>query len=151
MIENLIDDGEDDNTADDWVNIIDRGGLCHISEHAYMFFVAMEEEVQLNLKSIPDEKKTDGFKEKVLDKINSNEYVKSYWSDIANDAEEDDANTLLGMITRLWITIRGFLLMLVHGWKPINKHVRKGSRNLRLYGIPCNGIAKYADLYTFVL
>ena len=123
LIENLIDDGEDDNTADDWVNIIDRGGLCHISEHAYMFFVAMEEEVQLNLKSIPDEKKTDGFKEKVLDKINSNEYVKSYWSDIANDAEEDDANTLLGMITRLWITIRGFAY--VSAWVEAHKQACK--------------------------
>ena len=88
-----------------------------------MFFAAMEEEVQLNLKSIPNDKKTDGFKEKVLDKINSNEYVKSYWSDIADDAEEDDANTLLGMITRLWITIQGYAY--VSAWVEAHKQACK--------------------------
>ena len=74
LIASLVDNEEaNENTAEDWVNAIDRGGLCHVSEHTYMFFVAMEEEVQCNLKSIPDEKMTDGFKEKLFDKISSNE------------------------------------------------------------------------------
>ena len=62
----------------------------------------------LTLKISPDEKKIDGFKDKLLDKINSNEYVKSYWGDIVDETEEDDANTILDMITILWITIRGY-------------------------------------------
>ena len=50
---------------------------------------------------------TDGFKTKLFNKIRSNEYVKSYWSDIVDEAE-DDANTVLDMIIKLWITIRGY-------------------------------------------
>lgn len=111
LIGNLIDKGEtdDDNTAEEWINAIDRGGLCHVNEQAYMFFVAMEEEVQYNLKSTPDEKITDGFKAKLIDKISSNECVKSYWSDInVDEGEEDDSNAVLDMIIKLWITIRGY-------------------------------------------
>ena len=108
LIGNLIDDAEaDDNTAEEWIKNIDRGGLCHVNEHAYMFFVAMEEEVQYSLKSTPDEKMTDGFKTKLFNKIRSNEYVKSYWSDIVDEAE-DDANTVLDMIIKSWITIQGY-------------------------------------------
>ena len=109
LITNLVDNEEtDENTAEDWVNIIDRGGLCHISEHAYMLFAAMEEELQFNIKNTPDEKMTDGFKTQLLAKINSNKCVKSYWSNIVDEADEDDASTILDMITRLWITIRGY-------------------------------------------
>ena len=109
MITNLVDNEEtDENTAEDWVNIIDRGGLCHISEHAYMLFAAMEEELQFNIKNTPDEKMTDGFKTQLLAKINSNKCVKSYWSNKVDEADEDDASTILDIITRLWITIRGY-------------------------------------------
>ena len=39
-IGNLIYNGEtDDNTAEEWVNAIDRGGLCHVDEQAYMFLL----------------------------------------------------------------------------------------------------------------
>ena len=48
-----------------------------------MFFVAMEEEVQFNLKNGPDEKKAGGFKDKLLHKTISNEC----WSDIINETE----------------------------------------------------------------
>jgi len=51
--------GEGDGTAEDWTNLLDRGGLCHISENTYMFFVAMEEEVQLNLQQMPPLNTTD--------------------------------------------------------------------------------------------
>ena len=103
LIGNLINGETDNNTAEEWVNAIDRGGLCHVDEQAYMFFVEIEEEVHDNLKSIPDEKITDGFKAKLMDKISSNEYVKSCWSDII-DESEDDSNVVLYMI-KLWITV----------------------------------------------
>jgi len=31
--------GEGDGTAEDWANLLDRGGLCHINEDTYMFFL----------------------------------------------------------------------------------------------------------------
>ena len=110
MLVNLVDneaEGDHDlSTAEEWVNAIDRGGLCHISEHAYMFFVAMEEEVQCNIKNTPDDKITNEFKAKLKDNIT---YVKCYWSDIIqNEEEDDDADAVLDMIIDLWITIRGY-------------------------------------------
>ena len=111
LLVNLVDNEAkgDQSTAEEWVNAIDRGGLCHISEHAYIFFVAMEEEVQCNLKNTPDIKITNVFKAKLLDKIKSNTYVKCYWSDIIQHMEEDnDADIVLEMTIELWITIRGY-------------------------------------------
>ena len=40
-----------------------------------MLFAAMEEELQFNIKNIPDEKMTDGFKTQLLAKINSNKCI----------------------------------------------------------------------------
>ena len=60
-----------------------------------MFFVAMEEEVQFNLKIIPDAQITDGFKYKLLNKTCSNEYMVSYWNDMIDEAEEHNTSTAL--------------------------------------------------------
>ena len=73
-----------------------------------MFFAAMEEEVQFNLKIISDAQITDDFKDKLLNKIRSNQYVMSYWNDMIDEAEEHDASTALDMIIMLWIKIRGY-------------------------------------------
>ena len=42
-----------------------------------------------------------------MDKISSNEYVKSYWSDIIDEGK-DDSNVVLYMIIKLWTTVQGF-------------------------------------------
>ena len=34
-------------TSSRWTTIIDRGGLCHISDDLYRVFYAMEEEVRI--------------------------------------------------------------------------------------------------------
>ena len=97
----------DQSTAEEWVNAIDRGGLCHISEQAYMFFVVMEEKIQCNLKNILYDKITNEFKAKLKGNIKSNTNVKCNLSDIIQNEEDDDADAVLDMIIDLWITIRG--------------------------------------------
>ena len=48
--------------------------------------------MQYSLKSTPDKKMTDGFKTELFNKIRSNKYVKSYWSGIVDEAEENNEN-----------------------------------------------------------
>ena len=54
------------------------------------------------------------MKEKVKAQIDSNENVLFYWCIVCAEWEEDTAQILLGMISDLWITIRGFSA--VSGW-----------------------------------
>ena len=88
--------------------MIDRGGLFHISENMYTLFHAMVEEVHDHLRKTPAHKITDGFKQKLISSIASNEDVLFHWSVLTADAEEEDAQTLLKMVIELWVTIRGF-------------------------------------------
>ena len=41
----------------------------------------------------------------LIKSVQMSSYVKSYWSDIVDETEEEDADTALDMIIRLWITI----------------------------------------------
>jgi len=54
LLVNLVDSKAKgyQSSAEGWVNATHRGALCHISD--YIFFVAMEEDVQYYLKNIPD-------------------------------------------------------------------------------------------------
>ena len=75
------DDASDDSSkAERWTSMIDRGGLFHVSDSTYTLFHAMEEEVRDQLRKTPAHKTTDGFKEKLLSSIASNEDVLFYWS-----------------------------------------------------------------------
>jgi len=118
--------GEGDGTAEDWTNLLDRGGLCHINEDTYMFFVAMEEEVQLNLQAL--QVKTigqDNLKKKLLDSIAANENVLYYWSLLTEDVNDNDATKAFSMISNLWVTIRK--LTFVSAWMELHKQaLQKG-------------------------
>jgi len=41
-------------------------------------------------------------------KISENEDVKFYWSMVANNWVEEEANTLIAMMIDHWVTMRGF-------------------------------------------
>ena len=91
-----------------------------------MFFVAMEEEVQLNVNQIPSAVKAtdhDNLKHKLLESIYSNDNVMYYWSLISEDAEEIDSIKVMKMIS---------LLSQVLGWNYTSKHRRKAHKNHRL-------------------
>ena len=70
----------------------------------------------------PAHKITNGFKQKLLSSIALNEDVLFYWSMLSADVEED-AQTLLKMITELWTTIRGFAY--VSSWIELYKQASK--------------------------
>ena len=100
----LLDDGDEDH--DDsckWVDMIDRGGLTHVNTMTYYAFVSMEIELRKHLRSeqLPNLKD-------VAKIIKDSDEVQFYWSIVAADWDEEEAQALLELIIDLWVTIRGF-------------------------------------------
>lgn len=95
----------DANSAE-WVNMIDRGGLVHVTDACYQLFLAIEhatrQELQLSKVSCMD----DSFRKHLENMLNTDDDVLFNWTLITGDDTEKE-NVLLE-ITKLWITIRGF-------------------------------------------
>ena len=101
----LLDDGnEEGGTAEEWLNLIDRGSLKHINESTFQAMVAMELELRKHLQS----QKPPNFVHKVTEHILKNEDVQFHWSIVACDWEEEEAEALLEQVVKMWVTIRGF-------------------------------------------
>lgn len=88
----------------EWIRQVDRGGLFHVSEQAYLFFRALELKTRITL---PDHLKLmRGSKQSLICDVMEDEDVQSCWTMIA--VREEDAQELLQNIVELWLTIRGF-------------------------------------------
>ena len=104
----LLDDGEesDIDESEDWIQLIDRGGLTNVNDVTYHLFVAMELEIRKHLQSqSPQDVR---FKDKMTDNILKNDDVLFYWSMLSADWSEGNAEVLIHIVIELWITIRGF-------------------------------------------
>ena len=110
VMELLQDDDEDNSTTDDqeWVNLVDRGGLWHISENTFMVFRALEEGIRKHFKKIAARGLSVGRKDEITTALYADEDVQLFWSIASAEFDEESAKTLLKMIVELWITIRGF-------------------------------------------
>ena len=100
----LLDDGDEEGgTAEEWLNLIDRGSLKHINESTFQVMVAMELELRKHLQS----QKPPNFVHKIMEHILKNENVQFHWSIVACDWEEE-AEALLQQVVKVWVTMRGF-------------------------------------------
>ena len=70
-----------------------------------MLFCAMEEEVREHLQEW-DMK--EGFREQVVTAVKKNDEVLFPWCMLTADIDKEHAQTVLDMLTDLWMTIRGF-------------------------------------------
>ena len=100
MLENDYDDDEE---SEDWIDLVDRGGLVHISNSMYSSMVEMEKEVQNHLI-----KPIDNIKKSIKEGMYKNSEIRCRWSEISEDWDEEESKVLFEMIVDLWITIRGF-------------------------------------------
>ena len=94
---------------EEWMKMIDRGGLWYIKESTYSLFVALEEETRQCLKALSNQRSK--CKQEVIKMILSNEDVLFYWTIASADFEIDDEevhDVLLKMIVELYVTMRGF-------------------------------------------
>ena len=102
---------ENAGTNEEWINLVDRGGLWHVQENTFHFFCALEEEVQIQLKQLAQA--AHAARKKMLQAIAANEDVQFYWLIVTADFEDDDDETksiLLLMISELYLTCEDFHL-----------------------------------------
>ena len=91
---------------------MDQGGLFHLNDTAFDFFVSVEREVRAILPTYMSEHSAgskDDFKDKVIRAVIGSEDVHQNWALISQCLDsEDDALELLEDIITLWVTVRGF-------------------------------------------
>ena len=123
-------DSEEQGADEEWTDLIDRGGLWHVKEFTYQFFLAVEEAVRSALQKlahpIPPSKLD------MIQKITDEEDVKYYWSIVAADFEIDDHEIheiLLNKIAELYVTVHGFSY--ASGWLEKYKQRTKESTQIR--------------------
>ena len=129
------DDG-DQGTAEEWTNLVDRGGLWHVRETTFQVFYALEEGLRQYLSELSSPATTTGLKTKFVAKLVANEDVLFHWSIAAAGFDVDDVEIheiVLRMITELYITIRGFSYASawIEQYKQTQKRSTQRSKSLR--------------------
>ena len=100
----LLNDGDEDQSdSQDWLQLIDRGGLTRVNNTTFEMFVAMEHELRRHIHQgqLPN-------LEHIITSVAENEDVLFLWSLISADWEESSASALLQMVIRQWVKVRGF-------------------------------------------
>ena len=107
------DDGSSDSDdggggSEKWTNLIDRGGLWHVSNETYTLFCVMEEELCQHLTTDTVHKQQSGSKQKIIDIVLKNEDVLFQWSILTSTLDDNLSSTLLDIIVKEYVTLRGF-------------------------------------------
>ena len=106
LLDLLDDSDEEGGTAEEWLNLIDRGSLKHVNESTFQVMpLAIELELRKHLQS----QKPPNFVHKIMEHILKNEDVQFHWSIVAGGWEEEEAEALLQQVVKMWVTMRGFL------------------------------------------
>ena len=129
------DDG-DQGTAEEWTNLVDRGGLWHVRETTFQVFYALEEGLRQYLSELSSPATTTGLKAKFVANLVANADVLFHWSIAAAGFDVDDVEvheTVLRMITELYVTIRGFSYASawIEQYKQTQKKSTQRSKSLR--------------------
>ena len=115
-----------------WTELIDRGGLYHISDCVFSFTQSLEMLVRkhLNVQDIQTYIPGTDLRKVIIDKLLLSENIITLWEDIAQNIPshyEKYSVELLKNVANLWITIRGNSF--ARGWT--SKFVRKYTRGTR--------------------
>ena len=95
----------------EWMEMIDRGGLCCVKNGAFYLFNAMEEEVREQFHLSCVHQMGEGYEDSVISSIVENEEVLFHWAVLTSDIKAEEANEVLLMMIKLWTTIRGFSIV----------------------------------------
>lgn len=131
IIDMIDDDREDaDDPSASWVNLVDRGGLVHVHNSAHTLFTQLEEIIRRHMTR---SKATEFSKDRLTEDLLKDDNILDSWSDIGVELEAEDKTELLGMIVKLYVTVRGFSFAasIVELYKQSLKKNLKGSRSLR--------------------
>ena len=127
-----MDDGDEDeqqNDSKDWVDEIDHGGLTRINNITFELFSAMEIALRKQIRT----KHIKHFTAETKHTIIEDDNVKFLWCMISADWEDECADTLIEMIVRQWVKIRGFSYAsaCVEMFKTVQRKTLEKSKGLR--------------------
>ena len=111
-----------DYESDRWTDLVDRGGLTHISQPFHTLFVAIEREVRRHF-LVTNATETKGIKDTTIQAVLESDDVQVLWEDISTNWVEEEQQQLLQMITELYITWD--IRRLGPLWKSINNKKKK--------------------------
>ncbi len=120
-----------------WINLVDRGGLHHVTNVVYDLFIAIETVVNEKLDTILSEsgKGLEQVKKDNLSWVCDDDDVMMMWDlvDLSRIEEESTKRKLLFEIAHLWITTRGHskTKKMKEDYKKHKKENLKGKRSLR--------------------
>ena len=77
-------------TAEEWTDLVDRGGLWHVHETTFQLLCALKEELRTHLHALSSPN-TSGLRSKFVSMLINNEDVQFYWCITTADFEVDDA------------------------------------------------------------
>ena len=115
---------------------VDRGGLVHISEDAFRFFLAVEYATRRNLR-VPNAISMDeNFHNKLTNLVVEDSDVQFHWCQTAVE-DEDAGELVMKKLVEKWITVRGFSFTnsILEQYK---QKIRKQLPNPRAYGLNCS-------------
>lgn len=98
----------EDDLSSDWLAIVDRGGLIHISDDLYQVFVAAELEIRNFFRIEKAQALASSNEGKIVQSVLSNEDVLFFWCLVSIHFSDELSEVVLKYIVQLWITIRGF-------------------------------------------
>lgn len=118
--------------SEQWTDLVDRGGLIHVSDTLYSLFVSMEMELRSHLHT-GNPGLVRGMKEQMCTSVAENEDVLFYWSTISANWLEEEAQELLTLMVKHWVTTRGFSFVssFMEKYKCKHKKTIEKSKGLR--------------------
>ena len=128
LVERNLNDKDE---SDDWMAIIDRGGLTHIGNVTFCVLVCMELEIKQFFNKHPTQ--LDRVKQTLHKNVTENDDVQFYWALLSAGWGVEESEKLLDLIVEHYVTIRGFSFC--SGWmekyKQANKKSTQKSKGLR--------------------
>ena len=129
----MLQTDAEDHESEDWIKLVDRGGLNHVSNAMNMSIDSMELEVQRQLQQ--DSTLGSKFKDKLNKCLVESDDVQFFWSIVAAPWEDgaDIEMELLEMVIGMWLTIRGFSHASdwVEKFKLLEKKTKQKSKEIR--------------------
>ncbi len=129
----LCDEDDEVTSSAEWVHAVDRGGLVRVSETTYMLFERMEMIIRSVFNIERAHMLTEGTRKQLHTTITTDEDIAFHWCMLTVEVEEAEGAELLGMLTDLFMTIRGFSFSksVMEVYKPATKKSTQKSKSLR--------------------
>ena len=108
ILDEFVEEDKENQDANTWVAVVDRGGLVVITEEAYQLFYAIETCVRRYLKVSNVAEMNDGFRKHITDCTVNDDNVLFYWSLAGQDEYDKSCQSCLLKLVEKWVTIRGF-------------------------------------------